>query len=339
MLAITPGFAPAFAVLDPDGSVILEVANAAGLNIARRIVDLPGAGTFIVEVRSANNTPGQYLVSAQPGEPSASPTATVLPTALPSASPTTNPTSGCTLVSAGGQAINVRSGPGTGYSIIGTLSPGVDAPVIGRLVDNSWFQVNLGGLIGWVSATVVTLGENCAGIAVVQPPPLPPTVAPPTAGFTPTDRPPPDVQLPTSTSVPSVTPPPTSTSNPLLQTTAIPAPIRHNGTDLTVMPWGGKGGKGMGRISGIPIMDFQIHTNGGGVGAFTVRVCVIDLDPIICQEDRVASMDADSYVFHRIWFQVEIQGEHRITMTVDYNNEITETDEHNNSVIVDGDFG
>ena len=48
------------------------------------------------------------------------------------------------------------------------------APVYGRLPDNSWFQVNVNGVIGWVSATVVTLGGNCAGVSIILPPTLPP---------------------------------------------------------------------------------------------------------------------------------------------------------------------
>ena len=74
-------------------------------------------------------------------------------------------------------AINVRSGPGTNYNIVGQLASGTTGLVIGRLPDNSWFQVNVNGMLGWVSATVVIVGGNCSGVSVV----VPPTVAPPAA--------------------------------------------------------------------------------------------------------------------------------------------------------------
>lgn len=100
--------------------------------------------------------------------------ATVTP--LPTAVAAIDPTGACQVASAGGQSINVRAGAGTGFGIIAQLAPRTSAPVIGRLADNTWFQINVGGVIGWVSAGVVTLGGNCAGISVVAAP-VAPTVA------------------------------------------------------------------------------------------------------------------------------------------------------------------
>ncbi len=71
-----------------------------------------------------------------------------------------------------------------------------------RLPDNSWVQVNVNGVIGWVSTTVVTLGGSCGGIPIVVPPTQPP---PPTSAPT---------NLPTAsaTALPFDTPTPTATS-------------------------------------------------------------------------------------------------------------------------------
>lgn len=46
----------------------------------------------------------------------------------------------------------IRSGPGTGFQRIGLLPNTGIAPVIGRNGDNSWWQINLNGLVGWVSS-------------------------------------------------------------------------------------------------------------------------------------------------------------------------------------------
>ena len=49
-------------------------------------------------------------------------------------------------------ALNVRVNAGTGFDRITTLPDGRQAPVIGRLADNSWWQVSLrDGTAGWVA--------------------------------------------------------------------------------------------------------------------------------------------------------------------------------------------
>ncbi|MGF1507667.1 MAG: SH3 domain-containing protein [Anaerolineae bacterium] len=49
-------------------------------------------------------------------------------------------------------ALNVRSGPGVGYSILTAVGRGTELEMIGRSLDNEWTQVELdSGLIGWVS--------------------------------------------------------------------------------------------------------------------------------------------------------------------------------------------
>jgi uncharacterized protein YraI len=90
-----------------------------------------------------------------------------------------NPAGPCLTASARGATINIRSAPGTNFNVVGQLPPTIAIPVIGRLPDNSWFQVNSNGIIGWVSSTVVTIGGNCAGVSVVQPPTPSSTVIPP----------------------------------------------------------------------------------------------------------------------------------------------------------------
>jgi uncharacterized protein YraI len=70
--------------------------------------------------------------------------------------------------------VNVRSGPGTQYTILGKtqLSDGLD--ITGRLANNQWLRVNFNGQEGWVSAALVdvtgdvaTAPESVAGATAV----------------------------------------------------------------------------------------------------------------------------------------------------------------------------
>jgi hypothetical protein len=101
------------------------------------------------------------------------------------------------LVNAG---LNFRTGPGTNYDRITVLAAGTVAPIIGRLGDNTWWQLRVGVSIGWVSAAFTSVYGNCGGIPVVNPPPSPTVPSQPTA-----------TPLPTSTPPPTITPPPTAT--------------------------------------------------------------------------------------------------------------------------------
>lgn len=77
-------------------------------------------------------------------------------------------------------AVNIRSGPGVNYGIIGTLNANTTVPVIGRNGEGSWWQIKLtNDVMGWVSGVVVN-PSNTEDVAIVEnlPPPPPPTAAP-----------------------------------------------------------------------------------------------------------------------------------------------------------------
>jgi hypothetical protein len=95
--------------------------------------------------------------------------------------------------------LNFRTGPGTNYNVITTLSQGQIIPVTGRLGDNSWYQLNFGNF-GWVSSSFVSLyGSLCVNVPIIAPPPPPtPNV---TATFIPTATFPPTI-APTLTNTP-----------------------------------------------------------------------------------------------------------------------------------------
>jgi hypothetical protein len=84
--------------------------------------------------------------------------------------------------------LNFRTGPATNYSRIYVLQEGATVSIVGRLGDNSWWQVrSTDGLIGWVAAQYTDPGGDCSSVPVAQPPPSP--TAPPTATLTSTPEP------------------------------------------------------------------------------------------------------------------------------------------------------
>jgi uncharacterized protein YraI len=78
--------------------------------------------------------------------------------------------------------VNIRTGPGTSYPILGIASPGVSAEVTGKSADGSWWQVKVptqysASGSGWVTASFV-ITQNTGNVPVVEAPAAPPTVEP-----------------------------------------------------------------------------------------------------------------------------------------------------------------
>ncbi|MFP4322676.1 MAG: Ig-like domain-containing protein [Anaerolineales bacterium] len=74
-------------------------------------------------------------------------------------------------------ALNFREGPAVDYEVIRSFQLGNEPLVVGRLGDNSWWQVTSAERQGWVSAAFTTLLGNCANIPVATPP-VSPTPSP-----------------------------------------------------------------------------------------------------------------------------------------------------------------
>ena len=79
----------------------------------------------------------------------------------PVSTPELGPGGECLIAAAGGQ-INIRSGPGTNFSVIGVLLPGQSLPVIG--VNGSWYLVSTQTGEGWISGTVGRLSGDCGNL-------------------------------------------------------------------------------------------------------------------------------------------------------------------------------
>jgi len=80
-----------------------------------------------------------------------------------------------------GSAVNVRSGPGTNYDVIGQLPVGAQRTVTGRTATNDWWQFAFNGKPGWVSNQVVTVNGRASIVAVAAIPPTPVLAPVPTA--------------------------------------------------------------------------------------------------------------------------------------------------------------
>jgi uncharacterized protein YraI len=72
-----------------------------------------------------------------------------------------------------GVAVNVRQGPGTGYSSIGQATQGQSYPLLGRYVADDWWQIDFDGVNGWVYGPLIKVEGDVAQLAVTQEMPEP----------------------------------------------------------------------------------------------------------------------------------------------------------------------
>ena len=76
------------------------------------------------------------------------------------------------------QVVNVRSGPGTGYGVVGKSQAGQRYAITGKSADSAWWQIDFGGKKGWVAASVASAAGPIETVPVVKDVAPPPTVAP-----------------------------------------------------------------------------------------------------------------------------------------------------------------
>ncbi|MCA9948660.1 MAG: META domain-containing protein, partial [Anaerolineales bacterium] len=97
------------------------------------------------------------------------------------------------------QGVNVRSGPGVNFPIIGLAQNGDEGEIVGRSADNRWWAAAVPSAqdgIGWVSADFV-IAINASDVPVIEV--APPIIIVPTAAPTPTPIP-----APTATPTPQI---------------------------------------------------------------------------------------------------------------------------------------
>jgi uncharacterized protein YgiM (DUF1202 family) len=127
---------------------------------------------------------------------------TATPTLEPRATSTSEPVDTTPKVTASNSSVNLRTGPGLNYDVMGVLPQGQSLEIVGRNDDSTWWQVATADGLRWIAASVTTATNVDDGLPVVQPPP-PPTPTPVPATPTPapasppsSDAPSPQVNLP-----------------------------------------------------------------------------------------------------------------------------------------------
>lgn len=97
------------------------------------------------------------------------PTATAAPTATPAG----------VVITIKQARQNVRSGPSTNYPVLGQLSEGDQAQVIGATIDLSWVVIDYRGQQGWLATYLLDVFGNLNTVPIITPPPTP--TPPPTS--------------------------------------------------------------------------------------------------------------------------------------------------------------
>lgn len=130
-------------------------------------------------------TPAQTATSAPsatftPTDTPEAPTATPLPTA------TATPSAPYVVAA---KAVNLRSGPGTNYPVVGSAKPGGQYEITGRNADGTWLEICcVNGKSAWAAKSVVTVGGDLGRVEIAKNIPTPPP--------SPTPKPAPVVQRP-----------------------------------------------------------------------------------------------------------------------------------------------
>lgn len=165
----------------------------------------PVQGSHVLEVRAFNsanqqNLPAIITVNAagEAATPTAAvslPTPTIAPapatlTPLPTATgsiiiiftPTPSPLPATPAPSLQAVSdVNVRSGPGTSFQVLGLLRAADSVAVVGRSADGAWWQIIFppnSGNLGWVVGTYVQPNPAANNVPIAAGPPLPPTATP-----------------------------------------------------------------------------------------------------------------------------------------------------------------
>jgi hypothetical protein len=168
----------------------LAAASAAAVTLVGCQEDAP-APTKLIELvdtplPTATNTPEPSETPSSTPSHTPTPTRTPQPTRTPTRTPTqthtpTNtPTPPQVIVNV--TSANVRSGPGTIYSVVSVARQGDALAVVGRNSDASWFEVVLtAGTIAWIGVSVVDFDFDLGTIPIQTNIPTPPPTNTPAA--------------------------------------------------------------------------------------------------------------------------------------------------------------
>lgn len=239
-VSATPEEVAFSAVLRNEEGMVVSTANGSGESAVMMTIPAGDMSYTLIIFAADPAAGGEVSVSISPLG-----TAPDTDTSTDSAStpvPTEVVTDATCQVTSPGNNINVRSGPGTNYSVIASLAFGESFPVLGE--NSGWYAVQLpNGSTGWVAMSVVQTTGDCSTVGFYE---FTGETAPPpqtteevdqsgqtgqaTATYTPTSvqqQGQPTTVPPTATSAPQqdqpTTAPPTATYTPTYTPTTEPA--------------------------------------------------------------------------------------------------------------------
>ncbi len=190
---------------------VFSFSGEAGASSGSRALSLPPTArpSLTPSLTPATNTPAPQ--PTHPPGPGPQPTDTPLP-----ATPTPMPPTAVVVKN----SVNVRSGPGVIYDVIGVARQDERYLITGQFPPGDWLQIDYNGKVGWIYRALVNI-EGDAG----QIPPI--TDIPPTPTFTPSPT-------PTDTPTPTLTPSPIPTQAD--DTPSPPTPVPPTATPLPPSP-------------------------------------------------------------------------------------------------------
>jgi uncharacterized protein YraI len=180
----TPNFIYSLQISAPDGRIVLSVDGALpSINVVLPASTEP----YMIVVKASNATDSGTLTVSQSGAvPATVPVTTDGSAAAPVATEEVGadgapPSDQCSVI-AGPGGVNIRSGPGTAYGVIGGLAPNAYLVVNGQ--NNGWYTGPTNFGTGWVAGSVVTLSGPCNNLPLVNAPALPTATSAPVATAT-----------------------------------------------------------------------------------------------------------------------------------------------------------
>ncbi len=160
----------------PTAMVSLPTATSPATRTATSTQTLAPTATWTPTPTAANRS---TYTPTWTSEPTATLTQVRTPTSIPTSTsvvtktPTPMPTSTEMPYVMAKTAVNVRSGPGTVYAVLGQIQQGDKLPLLARTANADWWQVNYQGEMAWVSASLVEASYSGTEIEIAQD--IPPT--------------------------------------------------------------------------------------------------------------------------------------------------------------------
>ncbi len=134
-----------------------------------RVVDSPPVATLVpVDTLQTQATVAVIDPVAASGTETPIPALPPLPTNTPAAVATVQPRLDARLTVPRGDVVNIRSGPGTNFRVVGRLLARQSANIVGRTSDNRWLQIRLGGSSAWVAASIVRISGDVNNVPVTR---------------------------------------------------------------------------------------------------------------------------------------------------------------------------